>query len=279
MEVNELARVYRKIFRIRITSTTTRRLLRFIAARLKDKQKFTIVTPNPEICLKANKDFILYKSIEKSDWSIPDGIGLKWAAKFMDGTELNVIHGRKLFLDIVKFANKKGLRLAFFGARNGVAYKTKLSIEQNFKNLKIIALDAPEFNYKGLPATAEDRKLEHSALAKIKMFEADIIFVGVTTPIQEKWIYKNLYYLNCVGAMTVGATFDYLAGDMKLPPKWMEKLELEWLFRLITNPQRYRRILNAILIFPIQIFKYKYFKNTFLKESPWSVHGISLGKK
>lgn len=268
---NEIAQTYRKLFRIKITSTTTSRLLRFIAARLKDKQKFTIVTPNPEIALKATRDFILFKSIDKSDWSIPDGWGLYWAARLMDGTRLKIIPGRKLFMSIIAFANKKGLRVAFFGSRNGAAYKAKLAIEQNYKNLKILALDAPEFNYKGLPATEVDRKLEHSALAKIKLFEADVIFVGITTPIQEKWIYKNLYYTNSVGAMTVGATFDYLAGYMKLPPKWMEKMGLEWLYRLITNPQRYRRILNAVVIFPLTVIRFKFNKKSFLKDNPWVI--------
>ncbi len=258
---NEIAHKYGKIFNIKITSSSLDRVLRFISARLIDKEKFYIVTPNPEIVLKAKHDKVLAKSIENSDWAIPDGRGLYFAAKFLDGTKLEIIPGRVLFLELIKLFNKKGLNVVFFGSRNDTVTKAKEEIEQNYKNIKILALNAPEYDRRGLPLTPDDRLKQKSATARMKMFEPDFIFVGISPPKQEKWILKNFFYLPGIGAMTVGGTFDYIAGIKQLPPKWMEKLGLEWLYRLIQEPSRFRRIWNSVVVFSWEVFKYKYIDN------------------
>ncbi|MEK7550393.1 MAG: WecB/TagA/CpsF family glycosyltransferase, partial [Patescibacteria group bacterium] len=71
------------------------------------------------------------------------------------------------------------------------------------------------------------------------------------------WIYKNLSKLNIGGAMAVGGTFRYLSGFSKLPPKWMEKLGLEWVWRFLTEPKRIFRIFNAFPLFPIRVWIHK----------------------
>jgi N-acetylglucosaminyldiphosphoundecaprenol N-acetyl-beta-D-mannosaminyltransferase len=257
---DETGRRYGKIFKIKITDTLIPRVIRFVSARLIDREKFYIVTPNPEIMLKAKKDINLRRAIDKSDFSVPDGVGLKYAAKFMDGTKLTVIPGRILFMELIKLANKKALKVVFIGSRGDTVHRAKQVIEQNYKNINILSLPAAEYDNSGLPVSKEDLRQHYNCTSKIKMFIPDLIFVGMTTPKQEKWIYKYFFYLPGIGAMTVGATFDYLAGDLKMPPKWMEKLGLEWLFRLFIDPKRYRRIYNAVVIFPWEVLKYKYFR-------------------
>jgi N-acetylglucosaminyldiphosphoundecaprenol N-acetyl-beta-D-mannosaminyltransferase len=81
--------------------------------------------------------------------------------------------------------------------------------------------------------------------------------VAFNNPKQEIWIYKNLKSLTVGGAMAVGGTFRYIAGLSKLPSAWMEKAGLEWLYRLITEPYRLRRVLNAFPVFPLRVFLYK----------------------
>lgn len=264
---NEIARKYGKIFNIKITSSSLDRVLRFVSARLTDKAKFYIVTPNPEIVLKAKYDKILAKSIESSDWAIPDGRGLYFAARFLDGTKLEIIPGRVLFMELIKLFNKKGLNVVFYGSRNDSVTKAKEVIEQNYKNIKILALNAPEFDQRGLPLTPEDRIKQKSATARMKMFEPDFIFVGISPPKQEKWILKNFFYLPAVGAMTVGGTFDYIANIKKLPPKWMEILGFEWLYRLIQEPSRFKRIWNSVVLFSWEVIKYKYIDDYRRKEN------------
>ena len=81
-----------------------------------------------------------------------------------------------------------------------------------------------------------------------------MIFVALGAPKQEKWISKYLPVVKAKMAMTVGGALDYLSGEVKNPPILIEKLELEWLWRLFTQPMRLKRIFNAVFVFPLVIF-------------------------
>ena len=278
------------ILGIKITSTTKDEVLEFVNSCLDNGDKFYIVTPNPENLLLATKDWLLKKSIYRSDLSVPDGIGLAQAFKFLSFKDnkhnifrpliifyqgilvglmtivnkkyltdsLPIIKGRELFLDIIKIADKRKLRVYFFGGENGEQEKAKKEIEKEFKNIIIKTNHKfPNYNENGQPASEVDRKIHKSIVGDIKLFEADLIFVAMNTPKHEKWIYRNLFRLNTLGAMTVGGTFNYVAGNMRLPPKWVEKIGLEWVYRLIQEPKRWRRILNAFPIFPWRVFMFK----------------------
>ena len=86
----------------------------------------------------------------------------------------------------------------------------------------------------------------NEVVAKINKFKPDILLVAYGAPWQEKWISANLGELKAKVVMGVGGTFDYLTGRAKLPPRWMEKLGLEWLWRLILEPWRWRRQVNLV---------------------------------
>lgn len=280
------------IFGIKISSTSKEQVLNFVNSCLDKKEKFYIVTPNPEIILKAKNDWLLKKSIMRSDLSLPDGIGVAQAVKFLNlpnydnnllrpfglvwqgfyvglmtiidknylTSELEIIKGRELFLEIIKIADDKGLRVCFVGGEGDEAELTKQKLILQYKNLKIQAYKTPKYGRNGQPFSVEDRRIHKSLLGKIKMFEPDFIFVGMTTPKQEKWIYRNFFRLNAVGAMAIGGTYNYISGSLPVPPKWMEKIGLEWVWRLITEPKRWKRVFMAFPVFPLRIFIYKLFK-------------------
>lgn len=245
------------ILEIKISNTTVSKVLEFVKLRLTTKEKFFIVTPNPEIVLMASKDWLLKKAIAKSDLSIPDGVGLKFAYKFLYDEILNIIKGRELFLELIKIADENSLKVCFIGGFEGGAEKAKEELEKIYKNIKIKAFTAPKYGNNAQPCSVEDRNLHKSLVSKIKMFEPDLIFVGLGAPKQEKWIFRNFFRLDAVGAMAVGGTFNYIGKVLSLPPKWMEKLGLEWLWRLIIRPTRIKRIFNAIIVFPWRVFMRK----------------------
>lgn len=105
--------------------------------------------------------------------------------------------------------------------------------------------------------TEVDKKIEKDVIDKINKFNPDLLFVAFGNPKQEIWIYDNLLKLNIGGAMAVGGSLRYLAGLSSLPPVWMEKVGLEWLWRLVTEPFRLPRIWNAVVVFPWKVFLYK----------------------
>lgn len=283
----------RNIFGIKINITNKQEVLDFVNSRLDSKEKFYIVTPNPENVLIAKDDWLLKKAIVHSTLSVPDGIGLSQAHKFLNFKDYNgnilrplliffqgmlvgaatifnkkyltddlpIIKGRELFLDIIKIADDRKLKVYLFGGEYHEAEKAKLELEKTYKNIIFKTNHKfPNYNNNCKPINLENRKLHKSVIGSIKLFEPDFIFVAMNTPKQEKWIFRNFFRLKATGAMTVGGTFNYIAGNMKLPPKWMEKLGLEWVYRLIQEPKRWRRILNAFPIFPWRVFIYKLFK-------------------
>jgi len=258
MEVN-LGRKYQKILKIPVNSTSLDRVLAIVAEKLSKKERFYIVTPNPEIILKASKSPFLARIISDADFSIPDGVGLKYAAKFLDGTDLEIIPGKKLFWEILKIADRKKLKIVLFGGVEKDAENTKTKIGLTFKNLDILAITPPIFDENASAVNDKERLLYKKMTAKIKMFQPSMIFIGLTTPKQEKWIRKNFYnFPSLIGAMCVGDTFGYLGGRVLNPPKWVESLGFEWFFRLLTQPKRIKRVFNASVIFPIKVVLWKF---------------------
>lgn len=294
-------RKYGEILGIKVSITPKEEVLEFINSRLDSNEKFYIVTPNPENLLLATKDWLLAKAIRRSNLSIPDGIGLAQAYKFLNIDDpykhhkdadklitkiyraadlfykgikigfttftnktfltdgLPVIKGRELFLDIIKIADERKLKVYLFGGEHGENQQAISELKERYKNITFQTnYKFPQYNKNGQPVSVVDRKMHKSILGSIKIFEPDIIFVAMNTPKQEKWIYRNFFrIIKCKCAMTVGGTFNYVAGNMKLPPLWMDKLGLEWLFRLIQEPKRFKRIVNAIIVFPLKVYMWK----------------------
>lgn len=258
--IDKIGLKHGNIMGVVVTGTNHDELINWIDARLENKEKFYIVTPNPEIVLMATKDWLLEKSIRNSDVSVPDGVGLKYAFKYLHGLDLNIIKGRELFIDIIKICDKRHLRVCLVGGENDEALKTREVLMEKYKNLTIQAYKTPIYNRRGQPATKQDRKVHKLLMGKLKIFEPDFIFVALGAPKQEKWIYRNFFRTKALGAMAVGGTFNFVSGGMSLPPQWMEKLGLEWVWRFVHEPSRFGRIFNAVVVFPWQVFLYKVLK-------------------
>lgn len=289
----KVERKYAFILGIKLSITNRSQLLKDIEARLDIKERFYVITPNPENVLIATKDWLMKKVVDRCDFSIPDGIGLAAAHKFLEYKDdlkdpfrffkilfqgffvgykiltdkkyltdkLPVIKGRELFFDILKIADNRKLNVYFFGGEHGENQKAIDNLKQQFPNINFKTNHQfPMYNKHCKPVTLSDRKLHKAVMGSIKMFEPDLIFVALNTPKQEKWVYRNLYRTKATGALALGGTFNYVAGNMKLPPLWMEKLGLEWLYRLFQEPKRLNRILNAVIVFPYKVFIFKLFR-------------------
>ncbi|HLD92407.1 MAG TPA: WecB/TagA/CpsF family glycosyltransferase [Patescibacteria group bacterium] len=252
------------IFGISLSSTTTKEVLVFVSSRLESREKFYIVTPNPEIMLTAKNDWLLKEALQKADFAVPDGIGLKFAYKFLHNERINIIKGRELFIDLIKLADEKALRVYFVGGENEEAQKSIDVLSKDFKNIVFKTHKTPQYGLNGQPFTEEGKKEHKELMASIKMFEPNLIFVGLGAPKQEKWILRYFFRLNAViGAMTVGGVFNYISGNSKFPPEWMARLGLEWFWRVVNEPKRIKRIIKATIVFPWTIILVKLLKQRF----------------
>lgn len=244
-QLNKTAREQVNILDITVDSTDISQVLTAVAEKVSHNIKFYITTPNPELILASTKNKKLKDALNNADFSIPDGVGLRTAV-----CNLNIIKGRVLFLQLVKLAYKNKWRVFFLGGLDNEA-------ELAAKKLGARFAKGPILNNEAKPVLERDIKLQIDVIKKINEYRPHLLFVAFGNPKQEIWIYKNLSKLNIGGAMAVGGTFRYLSGFSKLPPKWMEKLGLEWVWRFLTEPKRIFRIFNAFPLFPIRVWIHK----------------------
>lgn len=278
-----------KILGVKIDSTQKVKVLRVVRDKISSGTKFFIATPNPEIIIKAQDDRELRDILNSADISLPDGIGLAQAKKYLElpnpkdlirrtltlfvqglgvgfltifdkkkiTASLEIINGRDLFMDLIKLANKKGWRVYFLGGERGEGDGAKKELEKSYKKIKIKVLPGPMLNEEGKPSGKYGTKKDMEAVSSINKFNPHLLFVAFGAPKQEKWVYRWLKKLKIGGVMVVGGTFNYVSGKTKLPPSWIENAGLEWIWRLFTGNQKPERIFTAFPSFPLRIFWHK----------------------
>jgi len=223
---------------------------------LLENKKGYIVTPNPEICLVGYKDKQFRRITHNSFISIPDGFGLKLGARIFGSKLNNLTTGIDLCWELLKLAEHKNYSILFFEGRPQIGDKALKVISQKYPTLKIKFLDPGKVDMKG---NFENPDL----INQINEFHPDIIFVNFGPPKQENFINKNLDKLDTKLMLGIGGSLDFISGRIKRAPKWLRKLGLEWLWRLIQEPWRWKRILKAVIIFPLACLRWR-FGNLFI---------------
>jgi len=253
------------------------------------KQNY-IVTPNPEILLQAQKDEELFYILNKADLSLADGFGLKIAAG-LSGKKLYRITGADTIIEILQIAKDQNKKVLIINNKNGLSSSTELSIalKNRFPSLnfliedhifdfkvstekKFISFDFQKNNFftrlaKKVEAKV-NTKLEFLATNKLLDFSADILVCNFGAPYQEKFIYHNLNKLPTVKlGIGIGGALDFLTGKIKRAPKIMRKIGLEWLWRLIKQPHRYKRIYRAIFVFLFKFCTWRFVNPCFYRKN------------
>lgn len=222
-----------------------------------DKQN-KIFTPNPEMLVDAQKDEYFKKVLNSGDLNVCDGFGLWLAMSFPRRRESSVgqrYTGIDLMIDICKLAEVKNKSVYLLGSGSDeVLEKTKINLLKKFPNLQIVGshpgnnLTIQQFNNEIMIAYNKDQNDE--LLSQINLVEPSILFVAFGHNKQEKWIYENLEKMPSVKiAMGVGGSFDYISGNIKRAPRLIRKFGLEWMYRLIKQPNRIGRIFKATFVF------------------------------
>lgn len=241
-----------KILNIHIDNYTKKQALQKVSQFLESKKSHTIFTPNPEMLVDAQKDKEFADILNDSDLNICDGFGIKLTVR----GKVTRIPGVDFMLDICKLAEEQGKSVYLLGAGDqNVIEKTKENLTKKFPKLRIVGFNpGPTITMKQLNNGAMGLDIENEQNNKILddiiIAAPDILFVAFGHVKQEKWIHKYLPDLTGVKiAMGVGGSFDYIAGKIKRAPKWMRGLGLEWLYRLIKEPKRIKRIWKATIVF------------------------------
>ena len=193
-----------------------------------------ICTPNPEIVMSANEDHELMGILRAADLVTPDGVGVVWASKY-SSTKINErVSGYDLVLEIFERIKDTEHTVYMFGGAPGVAEKASQLMMQKYKGLKVVGCHDGYF----------DEKEERNIIAEIKRLQPSLLLVGLGSPKQEKWIYNNLRLTAAKLAIGIGGSFDVMSGNVKRAPKIFCKLGLEWFYRLVSQPTRFKRMLK-----------------------------------
>ncbi len=196
-----------------------------------------VCTINPEFIMIARQDAIFHVILERADLCVPDGVGLLWAARQHRMPLPERVTGSDGVPIIAERAAQRSWRLYLLGAAPGVAEKTAAILCKRYPGLQIAGV------YSGSPAPEE----EDAIIERVNASRADILFVAYGAPEQDKWIARNLPRLRVTMAMGVGGSFDFIARIVPRAPLWMRRLGVEWLFRLLRQPWRLRRMLRLPL--------------------------------
>jgi len=207
------------------------RAVAYLEAALDGEGRVQVVTANPEFVMHARRDRDLLAAPEGAELLVlPDGIGLVLAARLLGADLPGRARGRELVVRLAEAATRRGLGVYLLGAREGVAVRAAEHLRQVIRGLRVAGA------YAGVAEGDDD------TVPRVATAEPSVLFVAYGMPKQERWIARNLRRLPSVRvAVGVGGAFDYLAGEAKLPPEWMARLGLEWLWRLVQEPWRWRR--------------------------------------
>lgn len=222
------------------------RTLEIFDAWLQDRRgNYVCLTPAHSV-MACYRDPGLRRIFNQSGLTTPDGMSIVWILRRRGKGEVRRVYGPDLMLACCRRYLEQGRRHYFYGGTDGVIEALESRLRDRFPGLIVAGHHVPPFRP---PTEDEDRRV----VDEINRSGADIVWVGIGSPKQERWMADHLGRVEAPVMIGVGATFDFLAGRKPHAPRWIQQIGFEWLFRLATEPRRlwprYRRYpLFALLV-------------------------------
>jgi N-acetylglucosaminyldiphosphoundecaprenol N-acetyl-beta-D-mannosaminyltransferase len=226
------------ILGVKVNNLSKKEILEKISLFLSEEKFHQISTVNQEFILAAQKNNKFKEILNNCDLNIADSIGIKFAFWWFGEKLKTRMAGIDLMQEILKIANEKKLKIFLAANSGGLSNweKAKEAISKIYPDLEINGADINK----------------NSVAGYWSLVTGDIVFCNFGAPFQEKFL-NSLKYDKIKLAVGVGGSFDYLTGKLKRAPKWMQFFGVEWLWRLILQPKRIKRIFNAVIVFPIKL--------------------------
>ncbi len=220
-----------QILGVRVDAVTYDEAIDLIGSWIQQRGPHQIATANPEFVMAAQRDPGFRRVLAAADLCVADGVGLLWAARRLGATLPERVTGSDLTPLLAQEASRRGWRLYLLGAAPGVAEQTARLLEAQNPGLRIAGV------YAGSPAEAEASAI----VQRVAAARPDVLLVAYGAPAQDLWIARHGAALGVPVMMGVGGAFDHLVGVQRRAPAWVQRVHLEWLFRLVTQPWRWRR--------------------------------------
>ena len=213
----------------------------------------TINTINPHSYCLSRYDKLFYEALQSSDILLPDGTGIVLASKIVNSKKINKIAGADIHQYLLQQANLKSQKVFYLGAAQSTLLLIESKVKKEYPNITVSSFSPP---FKPQFTKSETAQM----LEKIKEFRPDILFVGMTAPKQEKWVFANKDNIDANTIVSIGAVFDFYAGTIKRPGNFWVSIGLEWFPRFLREPKRLaKRNLVSTPKFLLEIIWYKIF--------------------
>lgn len=188
--------------------------------------------------MESQADAALREIHNHSGLTTPDGMPMVWCGRYAGAKGMQRVYGPDLMLEVCSLAAQRGWRMFFYGAAPGVPEELARRLGELSPGLQVVGTFSPPYRQLSVDETAE-------IAAMIDTAAPDIVWVGLSTPKQERWMHEYRPLLQAPVLVGVGAAFDMHAGRLPQAPSWMQRSGLEWLYRLLREPRRlWRRYLN-----------------------------------
>jgi N-acetylglucosaminyldiphosphoundecaprenol N-acetyl-beta-D-mannosaminyltransferase len=194
------------------------------------KQSSYVCLANVHMTIEAYRDLNFSEIVNNADIITPDGMPIAKAMKLLYGIQQDRVAGMDLLPDLLKKAEEENLGVFFYGGTNEMLKKTKEHVQKTYPNIRKQSYYSPPFR----SLTSEE---EISVIQQINNSESHIVFVALGCPKQEKWMATMKGKINAC-MLGIGGALPVMIGMQKRAPQWMQKLSLEWLYRLIQEPKR-----------------------------------------
>jgi N-acetylglucosaminyldiphosphoundecaprenol N-acetyl-beta-D-mannosaminyltransferase len=219
------------ILGIGVSAINTGQALQTIDGWIRQRDQHYVCVTGIHGIMESQRDARLKQIHNHAGLVTPDGMPLVWLSRLKGFPQVERVYGPDLMLAVCQRSLVKGYRHYFYGGANGVPEKLVARLTQQFSGLQIAGLWSPPFR----PLSNEE---DERLIRAINRTEPDIVWVGLSTPKQEYWMYQHLGRITAPVMIGVGAAFDFHAGLKRQAPRWMQKSGLEWSFRLLMEPQR-----------------------------------------
>ncbi|MGJ7045963.1 WecB/TagA/CpsF family glycosyltransferase [Thermoanaerobacterium thermosulfurigenes] len=221
------------IFDVPIDKVNMKQAVDTVEKFLSEDRLHMVATPNAEIVMMAQKDPEYKEILNKTDLNVPDGSGVIFASKIYKEELPERVAGFDLMMELIKVASAKKYKIYLLGAKSDVVKAAYLNLKRQYSEIDIVGFHDGYFS----------KDDEDEIIYDINEKNTDLLFVALGAPKQEKWIYENRNKLKAKVAIGVGGSFDVIAGKVTRAPEIYRKLGLEWFYRLLKEPWRYKRMM------------------------------------
>ncbi len=196
-----------------------------------NSKKTIINTINAYSYVISKQDTLFKQALTSSDILLPDGFPIVYAAKLLQKKTIQKIAGEDIFFHLINEAQNRNLKCFFLGSSNKTLQLIKSRINKEYPNIRL--------DFYSPPYVPQFSEVESDEMKKaVSQFKPDILFIGMTAPKQEKWVFENQSELDATVICSIGAVFDFFAGTVKRPSNFWINLKLEWFVRLLREPKR-----------------------------------------